>query len=268
LLYFKKPVFYIDLSDNPGQQLPEDVQPLYRSIYNIGQLEDFIPAEVRGDIHAIVGETLFRARWFRPKATALTAEQRVEAAAALELKQKGQQTLKPTTPQEFAVSELGTLRDIEKAAKDCVGSSEATWNARVHVPLLDHALSGFTRVRAEPATTAQIAKAAIPTTSRAGGEVSQGKMIDIAIVLRLKIDPVQPGSDGEEEDRRLAESIRSKLRELNSKDMDGFASVNPTSYGPLRFSPIAVSIETKASGDQEAGRVQLGVWVASWHQRM
>ncbi|KAH6983682.1 hypothetical protein BKA56DRAFT_483122, partial [Ilyonectria sp. MPI-CAGE-AT-0026] len=44
--------------------------------------------------------------------------------------------------------------------------------------------------------------------------------------------------------------------------------VNQTPYPPLQFRTIAVSIETKAAGSAEEGRLQLGVWTAAWHQRM
>jgi len=263
LLYFQKPVRYVEMRDNALEQLPEDVRELYTEMYKIGQLESFIPAEVRPDVRAIVGETYFRGRWFKEPATTLSPEQAFVAASARKLVASGQRTAKPTTPEGFALCELDTLRDIEEAARhsSSTSASEAAWNTRVHVPLLVHATTGFRAVHVEPATTAQIARGAMPPTTRNDGrDVSQGKMIDIAVVLR-------PGAD-----TPLAAAIHAALGAMppaGSGPDSSFESVNQTMYTPLRFCPTAVSVETKTlSADVEAGRVQLGVWVAAWHRRM
>ncbi|KAI1265978.1 hypothetical protein F5Y18DRAFT_34113 [Xylariaceae sp. FL1019] len=47
----------------------------------------------------------------------------------------------------------------------------------------------------------------------------------------------------------------------------GKLHVNQTEYAPIEMSPIAMSIETKANSTAEAC-VQLGIWTASWYQRM
>ncbi|KAF4946869.1 hypothetical protein FSARC_14102 [Fusarium sarcochroum] len=45
--------------------------------------------------------------------------------------------------------------------------------------------------------------------------------------------------------------------------------INQTVYGPVRKNPLVMVIKTKlAEGDLEEARLQLGVWVASWHQRI
>jgi hypothetical protein len=49
LTFLRKPVQYVNLSDKPLQQLPDDVYDLYRTISNIQYLESFIPDEVRHD---------------------------------------------------------------------------------------------------------------------------------------------------------------------------------------------------------------------------
>ncbi|KAH8676927.1 hypothetical protein BGZ61DRAFT_590981 [Ilyonectria robusta] len=45
------------------------------------------------------------------------------------------------------------------------------------------------------------------------------------------------------------------------------ATVNQTAYYPLKTRPAPVFIETKTSaGNIEAAKVQLGVWIAAWHE--
>lgn len=261
LTFFRKPVHYVHLSDKPLQQLPDDVRDLYRTISNIQYLESFIPDEVRHDLACIIGPDSLRDGWFQAPAAELTPEQEVLAAEARALRRR---TCRPTTRQEFTVSELDTLCIIEADAKDCLFSSEAAWNTFVHYPLLKHALAGFRYLRVEMATTAQIAKAAMPQTNKTAARdlVSQGKMIDMAITLRL---PDRPSDTTPPADTRLVRAIRSAV----NGPADGLESVNQTMYEPVRFAPIAVSIETKTSaGDDEAAKVQLGVWVAAWHHRL
>lgn len=93
-------------------------------------------------------------------------------------------------------------------------------------------------------------------------------MVDIAIVLRLDrststsqrdVQPRLGDAQGPEadEDGRLAQAILAKTGTLdaiytiddNRGKGVGLRSINQTGYEPLRLSPIAVSIETKVSGD-------------------
>ncbi|KAK7217852.1 hypothetical protein V2G26_005855 [Clonostachys chloroleuca] len=46
-------------------------------------------------------------------------------------------------------------------------------------------------------------------------------------------------------------------------------TVNQTIYEPLRTRPAPIFIETKMpSGNMDTANVQLGIWVAVWHQRV
>jgi hypothetical protein len=266
LTFFRKPVYYVPLSDAPLQQLPEDVHHLYRTVAAIQYLESFLPAEVRPDLECIMGSDNVRDGWFQAPATELTPEQGILAAEAHALRQARRRTCRPTTRQDFAVAELDALCALEAEAKDCLSCSEAAWNTFVHGPLLKHAFAGFRHIRVEMATTAHMAKAAMPPTDKtavaAGNLVSQGKMVDMAIKLRLpgRLSDTTPPADA-----RLVKAIRSAVNE----PADGLESVNRTMYEPVRFAPVAISIETKApAGDDEAAKVQLGVWVAAWHHRL
>ena len=55
---------------------------------------------------------------------------------------------------------------------------------------------------------------------------------------------------------------------LRSLPIDQYA-LSQTDYGPLCYFPAPIAIETKTnSGDLEEAKIQLGVWVAAWFQRM
>ena len=271
LTFFRKPIHYVPLPDNtPLQQLPDDVHHLYRAVSAIQYLESVIPHKVRPDLERILGSDHVRDSWFQAPTAGLTPEQETLAAEALAPVGQGhrRRTRRPTTRDEFAVAELDTLLAINAEAKELSCSSEAAWNTLVHWPLLKHALSGFRHLRIEMATTAQIAKPAMPPTQKSHHNrdlVSQGKMVDMAITLRLPYrpwDPTVPPAD-----TQLMEAIRSAA--VSGELADGLESVNQTMYEPVRYTPIAVSIETKTSaGDDEAAKVQLGVWVAAWHHRL
>lgn len=215
----------------------------------------------------------------------MTREQESQTRAARAIVEQGSRTRLPTTLAELCVAELDTLRGIESAAKDCSERqcSEATWNERVHGPLLRHALAGFTGLRLDVVTTAQIATGAIPPTVGGGGVVAQSKMVDYAISLWLN-DGERPqlrqddggasSAVGREpagamsDDERLASAIYAAV-DAQDKDQDHpVLSVNQTCYEPVRFAPIAVSIETKQPTGRDDGKVQLAVWIAAWQYRM
>jgi hypothetical protein len=251
------------------------VEELYRAIEDIREGESFIPSEVRQDIQKLMPNT-FRARWFcnieaLPK---MTPEQETQAQAAQAIIGQGSRTRLPTTLEEFSVAELDTLRGIESAAKDCSERlcSEATWNERVHGPLLRHALAGFSGLRAEVVTTAQIATGAMPPTISGGGVLAQSKMVDYVLSLWLNDGQRPPLGDlvqsySSSADERLARAIYAAV-DSPANDLDPIPSVNQTCYEPVRFAPIAVSIETKQPMARDDGKVQLGVWTAAWHYRM
>ncbi|KAI8648062.1 hypothetical protein NCS56_01537700 [Fusarium sp. Ph1] len=158
--------------------------------------------------------------------------------------------------------------------------SEAAWNTMVHYPLL-HELTSFSSVRVEPITSAQIVPAFRPSfsgqpsdevssqktgssfsntgsisgydsnasASRMNATKSVHKMVDFALVLA-------PDKDLE------------ALIEAFTKSSPT-ATVNQTAYYPLKSRPAPVFIETKTSaGNIEAANVQLGVWIAAWHESM
>ncbi|KAJ4253974.1 hypothetical protein NW762_010375 [Fusarium torreyae] len=165
-----------------------------------------------------------------------------------------------------ALNEYARLEDFKNRSLDSSnrGRSEAAWNCRVHDPLLYHFTSTLPSVDVEPVTSARIETPFRPPLRNASGDVfetsptrtipaasSVHKMVDFALVL-------QP-------DDELEHLID---RFLSSQSM-GYNTINQTKYEPLRCRPAPICIETKTvSGTLESANVQLGVWVAAWHERI
>lgn len=85
--------------------------------------------------------------------------------------------------------------------------------------------------------------------------VSLDKMVDYALVLQ----PMAAASD------RQPTAYQTLLRSL---PIDQY-TLSQTNYGPLRYFPAPIAIETKMTdGELEDAKIQLGVWVAAWFQRM
>ncbi|KAM3547524.1 hypothetical protein ARSEF4850_009975 [Beauveria asiatica] len=171
------------------------------------------------------------------------------------------------------------LRDITAESTTSLDllRSEAAWNCRVHTSFLKFALRHADGVDFEPITSAHImpsfrprfrtnkgAAASTRSSSSAASEYdspsqnrpsahasSAHKMVDFALVL----EPDQA------------------LRAIISDFLDGqdyaTSSINQTRYEPLRERPAPIFMETKVlPGNAESARVQLGIWIAAWHERM
>lgn len=104
------------------------------------------------------------------------------------------------------------------------------------------------------------------------GKVTEGKMVDLALVLT----PAQDGSralgrnpKGDKHDtaadKRLLRAIQTHVLHREPPESQ---TVNQTAYTPVMFRPIATSIETKGEGGAEEGKLQLGIWTSAWHRRM
>lgn len=151
-------------------------------------------------------------------------------------------------------SELAALCNFQEAAKTCKSeeASEATWNLEVHAPLLKLAFDPFPSLRRDLLTAARISKPFLPEMQAATMyDYTRAKMVDLGV-------RICPPSD-------ITQTIQQALISLP----DNQRCINQTVYGPVRKDPIAMVIETKiAAGDLEEARLQLGIWVASWHQRI
>ncbi|KAF4455858.1 methyltransferase type 11 [Fusarium austroafricanum] len=152
--------------------------------------------------------------------------------------------------------------------------SEAAWNSHVHWHILSQ-LAETSSVRVEDITSARIVPRFRPcftpfddfpdetgssstgsystrsnmSASRVNAAKSVHKMVDFALVL--------------EPDQDLAAMIERFTKFPHD------ATVNQTAYFPLKNRPAPVFIETKtAAGNGETADVQLGIWIAAWHESM
>lgn len=170
-----------------------------------------------------------------------------------------------------------SLREILFDSHECqrLGRSELSLNMLVHAPLLKLALKSHHYVDEELIQSARICSAFMPPLADIRDrdcKVTQGKMVDLALVWT----PAEDGSralgrrhKGNKRDaavdKKLLRAIQTHV--LRREPMET-QSVNQTTYTPLMFRPIATSIETKAEGGAEEGKLQLGIWTSAWHRRM
>ncbi|KAF5023709.1 hypothetical protein F66182_4230 [Fusarium sp. NRRL 66182] len=224
----EKPVYFVPIDDDPVQQLPEDILAVHDSITEV--IDDRIKFIPR----AVQGElrNTYRQTKLRPHYFFAHDDDKTPAH----------------------IGELAALRKIEQAAKRChvEEASEAAWNVDVHGPLLELALEPFPSLSRHVLTQARISRPFVPKMKATSHyDFTRSKMIDWGI--RLHPSP----------------STAAHIREILLPLPENQHSVNQSTYGPVRFDPIGVSIETKtANGGAEDARLQLGVWVAAWHQRM
>ncbi|WPH01242.1 Hypothetical protein R9X50_00407900 [Acrodontium crateriforme] len=119
-------------------------------------------------------------------------------------------------------------------------ASEAAWNGDVHTALLRVSLrcsKWRDELRCDNVTTASIEAGAFSLPQYRQGLEELGSRIDFSIGIRLA-DDIK---------RRLSRCI---------------SSLNPTLYEPTRWSPTAIHIETKLTGEGwRAAQSQLSLWV-------
>ncbi|EJP60821.1 uncharacterized protein BBA_10235 [Beauveria bassiana ARSEF 2860] len=245
-----------------GAAMPDDARPLLEALSAVEAGEALLPAVLRSHPDFQNDPRIRRHTWSDETQPASAAA--AEYAAALHNHEQLRRIVD---------------KSIASANKH---RSEAGWNNLVHTPLLEHATLHMPHLEVEPITSAQIMPAFRPLlasgeqvplpsseTSAAGSSVSgrsglatpirRGaamttsvhKMVDYALVLRPS-DALQALID----------------RFLGSEPWER-QSINQTRYEPLRAQPAPVFIETKTtSATQDSANVQLGIWVAAWHERI
>ncbi|KAK3695721.1 hypothetical protein B0T22DRAFT_488983 [Podospora appendiculata] len=167
-----------------------------------------------------------------------------------------------TTPTRLARAEFHHIRHLETVARECLAlrRSEASWNSKVHEPLLEMALWKHGKV---------ILPVFIPAL--ATGETVEGKMVDFVLSPKFATIDNRAGATPQRARRNVAidAAIQNKLAAQWPSTGSSILGVNHTDYPPLLRAPIAVTIETKIAGaSSEEGRLQLGIWTAAWHTRM
>lgn len=134
------------------------------------------------------------------------------------------------------------------AARECKDGDypESAWNSEVHSRVLRIALEGRepTPVWYKDLTSARISERGL--LPNIPGFSPKSKMVDYGIVIQPTIDSI------------LETSIKRLCRE---QQLD---SVNQTNSNHVRFTPIAVSIETKrAAIEEDQAILQLNTWVSA-----
>ncbi|GKU23081.1 unnamed protein product [Fusarium langsethiae] len=146
-------------------------------------------------------------------------------------------------------NELTAIRKIVADSTDFIkwNRSEAAWNDHIQGPTLRLAMSTIADVCAENITTASIDKEFLPAWK--GKETDVGKMIDYTLLLRP--------------DTRLSTDIKTFI-----DAREGPKTFNQSTSEHLRYKPTGVFIETKTDMKRHSeGKVQLGIWLASWFER-
>jgi hypothetical protein len=150
------------------------------------------------------------------------------------------------------------VKELHAAAMDAQnrGFAEPGWNMEVHAPLWKLALRGYWRSKGvwySEVTTAKISDASLLPAIAAKTLTFQGKMVDFAMV----IEPSEELLD------RILEKLASEARIYSN------GSINHAAADPIRFAPIAISMETKrAAVDEENANIQLATWVSAHFARL
>ncbi|PWI65093.1 hypothetical protein PCL_07392 [Purpureocillium lilacinum] len=253
LLSLVRPVRFTKASDL-GSVLPGDAQKLFEVLSAVEAKVEILPAALRGSSE-------------------------FGAARIRDFMWKSDEEDQPLACDTISGNHA-RFRDVvnDSIASSNLHRSEAAWNNLVHTPLLRHATSHFDFLQVEPITSARIMPAFRPL-SKAGdqslsssissassmseqdlgtpqtrsGTVASSvhKMVDFALVLQPK------------------EGLQNLIDTFLDTQPHTTATINQTIYEPLRTRPAPIFIETKTSlGNIDAANVQLGVWVAAWHDRM
>ncbi|KAK7428344.1 hypothetical protein QQZ08_005101 [Neonectria magnoliae] len=262
LLTLDRPVRFKKEMDM-GAALPSDVQDLYDALVMAEHAEGILPPTL-ADVPGMNLRDIRPYMW--QPADKATNTQSTGASA--------QSSGRSVADKHRRILEIVT---ISNESSD-LHRSEAAWNTMVHYPLL-YELTLFSSVKVEPITSAQIVPAFRPSfsgqpsddvssqktgssfsnassisgcdsnapSSRMNATKSVHKMVDFALIL-------VPDED-----------LEAHIKTFTKSSLT--ATVNQTAYYPLKSRPAPVFIETKTSaGNIEAANVQLGVWIAAWHE--
>jgi len=218
----------------PGYPLPSAVKGLYRDMMAIGNGRAVIPAAVR-DQALTKSEEIFDDFNFRPFS--------------------GKEIEQQATRCSLSHNDLWTrAEEILEAGLDCKNKSmaEASWNSEVHSRLLHLALRGWWQSKSiwyRDITAARTHDVTL-LPRVAGGVPMQSKMVDYALILETWSPDLHEG---------VIKTLRS----------EGKPSINHTGMESVRFSPIAVSIETKRGTiEEDTANVQLATWVSAHFARL
>ena len=151
--------------------------------------------------------------------------------------------------------------DIQKATFECLRDSdpESSWNGEVHIRVLRLALEEYKfapEVWYKDITSARISDASLLPTDSGKGAM-QAKLVDYAIIINPCRDPSLGNTS-------LLQRIIEKLRFGKAG-----VGINQTYARWVRFTPIAISIETKRGAiEDDRTHVQLSTWLIAHFKRL
>ncbi|KAF2135139.1 uncharacterized protein K452DRAFT_239884 [Aplosporella prunicola CBS 121167] len=151
------------------------------------------------------------------------------------------------------LAELDEAVEIQQESTRCSLDSvaEPDWNESVHCRILRLALKRNKAVQFRNITRAQIQPPTLIPRLLCGLSI-ESKMVDYALIL--------PSTDTH---------ISTGIEKLLKAQPVEHQSINQTRYQSVRFQPIALNIETKASNRTESeALVQLTVWTAAGFQQL
>ncbi|KAH6973887.1 hypothetical protein BKA56DRAFT_491781 [Ilyonectria sp. MPI-CAGE-AT-0026] len=258
LLSLARPVRFQKESDL-GRVLPCDARALFDYLSAVEAKEEILPAALRD--HVDFRDP--RVRDFMWEPTPVSEQPNAEDEATL-------------------LANHARIRGIvdDSIASSNLNRSEDAWNCLVHAPVLRHALSRFASLDVEPISSAQVmprwrpflkyshqdlcrrshtsassASSASeqdsgkPRTPKRADVSSLRKMVDFSVVLRPR------------------KQLQKLIDEFLDRQPYGMTSISQTLYEPLRTRPAPIFIETNTpSSNMDTANVQLGLWVAAWHQ--
>ncbi|KAI1739683.1 hypothetical protein F4680DRAFT_421182 [Xylaria scruposa] len=236
---------------------------LYQSVVKATQGR-FLPTELRSILEPMIGlrddsDILFAERPVRP----FTQLQLHQAKLVQDPMSKSSgppqldnipQSLSDAAHMQSLIFEFETLCLINTMSIQHIQfwEGEASWNDDVHKSLLQLATQHTPSVLPINITRANIAKEFLPKASDFTSSVpTDSKIIDYAMVIRP------------EKDEKIT-----KKRFSNFCSRLGSQGFNQSSYCPLQNWPSGVFIETKAYQNPVEAQIQLGIWLASWFNRV
>ncbi|KAI0812223.1 hypothetical protein GGR55DRAFT_640848 [Xylaria sp. FL0064] len=264
LLKLEKKVRWPELSEDELHSRIQNSQAasLFDSIMSVLTM-GYLPMELRGILEVELGlrgehDNLYAKRPVRPNTESQLREAKMLIHAACS---NIDRSLPEFLHLKSLLSELEVLRSTvaETKAHLKIARTEASWNEKVHHPMLNLAVLHTPAVGIENVTRATIAKEFLPQTSaRLRPRSPDSKLIDYAMVLKPE-EPVQALPPG----RLDLDRVVYLLDELEPQ------CFNQSNYDPLITMPSGVFIETKVKSQKsDEAMTQLGMWLASWYDRI
>ncbi|KAI1278167.1 hypothetical protein F5Y07DRAFT_68015 [Xylaria sp. FL0933] len=264
LLKLEKKVRWLELPEDELQGRIQNSQlaSLFDSTTSVLEM-GYLPMELRDILEVELGrgnkhDDLYAKRPVRPNTESQLREARVLIHAACS---NIDRSLPEFLHLKSLLSELEILRSTVAATKAHlkIARTEASWNEKVHHPMLNLAILHTPAVGIENVTRATIAKEFLPQTStRLRPRSPDSKLIDYAMVLKPE-EPVKPLQPGQLDLDRV----------VNFLDELELQCFNQSNYDPLIDMPSGVFIETKVKGQKlDEAKTQLGMWLASWYGRI